>query len=288
MDNHSHISPDLRMGTVELTVSELGRSLDYYRRAIGLRVLDQAGGRASLGAEDGEPLLRLVELPGAQPEPHATGLFHFALRVPQRRELAGWLAHAARDGVQLDGLSDHFVSEAIYLSDPDGHGIEIYCDRPRADWEGQVSRLTTLPLDVGDLLGQLPDPERAQFAGLPAGTDMGHVHLQVADVPEEIRFLRDVVGFDLMVALGNSAAFLAAGGYHHHIGANTWNSRGASPPPDGAVALRHATIVLPDAAERDRVADAVADAGQEPQAREDGVLIRDPSHNGLLLAADGG
>jgi len=107
----------------------------------------------------------------------------------------------------------------------------------------------------------------------------------VADVGEEIAFLRDVVGFDLMVALGGSAAFLAAGGYHHHIGANTWNSRGGSPPPEGAAALRHATIVLPDAAERDRVAAAVADSGQEPEQREDGILIRDPSHNGLLLTA---
>jgi catechol 2,3-dioxygenase len=285
MDNHQDISPALRMGTVELTVADLERSLDYYRRAIGLRVLDQAGGRAGLGVDGGEPLLRLVEHPGAQPFPRATGLFHFALRVPQRIELANWLAHAARDRVQLDGLSDHFVSEAIYLSDPDRHGIEIYWDRPRAGWEHQVSRLTTLPLDVGDLLSELPDPERAEFSGLPAGTDMGHVHLQVADVDSEIGFLRDVVGFELMVALGHQAAFLAAGGYHHHIGANTWNSRGASPAPEGAAALRHATIVLPDAGERDRVAAAVADSGQEPETREDGILVRDPSHNGLLLAA---
>jgi catechol 2,3-dioxygenase len=285
MSNHMRIASDTRVGAVELTVSDLERSLDYYRRAIGLRVLDQAGSRAELGADGGQPLLRLVELPGAQPHPHATGLFHFALRVPRRRELAGWLAHAARDRVQLEGLSDHFVSEAIYLSDPDRHGIEIYCDRPRADWQGQVSRLTTLPLDVGDLLGELPDPERARFTGLPAGTDMGHVHLQVADVAEEIAFLRDVIGFDLMVALGGSAAFLAAGGYHHHVGANTWNSRGAAPPPQGAAALRHATILLPDAAERDRVAAAVADSGQEPAVREDGILVHDPSHNGLLLAA---
>src|SRR5947209_9969981 len=191
MSNHMRIAGETRMGPVELTVADLERSLGYYRAAIGLEVLDRAGGRAELGADGGETLLRLVEVPGAQPHPHSTGLFHFALRVPHRQELAVWLAHAARDRVPLDGLSDHFVSEAIYLSDPDRHGIEIYWDRPRAGWEGQVSRLTTLPLDVGDLLGELPDPERAEFGGLPTGTDMGHVHLQVADVGEEIAFLRE-------------------------------------------------------------------------------------------------
>ena len=197
----------------------------------------------------GRALLVLVEEAGARPAFGHTGLYHFALLVPRRADLARWLAHAARDRVPLVGLSDHFVSEALYLSDPDGHGIEIYWDRPREVWEGQVAaRMTTLPLDVDDLLGELDDPGAGQFDGLPDDTVMGHVHLKVAAIPETVAFYRDLLGFGLMAQLGEQAAFLGAGGYHHHIGANTWESAGAAPPPPGTAALRHATIVLPDEA----------------------------------------
>lgn len=275
------------MGAVRVTVADLGRSLAYYGDTVGLAVLEEGSGEASLGAGDIE-LLGLVEEPGARPASRHTGLYHFALRVPERVDLARWLAHAARDRVSLLGMSDHFVSEAIYLTDPDGHGIEIYHDRPRVVWEGLVaSRMTTDPLDVADLMGEVEDPASEPFDGLPAGTDMGHVHLQVADVATTIDFYRDVLGFDVMAELFGSAAFLAAGGYHHHVGANTWHSLGAPPPPAGTAALRHATIVLPDAGERDRVAARVEATGQEPESREDGVLVRDPSGIGLLLAASG-
>ncbi len=273
------------MGAVHVTVADLARSLAYYREAVGLAVLEERPGAASLGVGDVE-LLGLVEEPGARPASRHTGLYHFALRVPERADLARWLAHAARDQVALLGMSDHFVSEAIYLTDPDGHGIEIYHDRPRVVWEGLVgTRMTTDPLDVADLMGELDDPATEPFDGLPAWTDMGHVHLQVADLAATIEFYRDVLGFDVMGELFGSAAFLAAGGYHHHVGANTWHSLGAPPPPPGTAALRHATIVLPEARERDRVAARVADTGGEPDAREDGVLVRDPSGIGLLLTA---
>lgn len=271
-----------RMGPVELTVADLGRSLEYYRNAIGLSVLEQSDGQASLGA-DGTKLLGLYEVPGARPAPRNTGLFHFALLVPERRALARWLAHAIREQVPLSGASDHFVSEAIYLRDPDQHGIEIYADRPRQVWEGEVGRMTTEPLDFDNLLGELGRSERASFDGLPGGTTMGHVHLQVAELDDTLRFYRDIVGFDLMVAMP-SAAFLAAGGYHHHLGANTWNSAGAPPPPEGAAALRRATIVLPDGGARDEVARRVADEGQEPDMAPEGPVVRDPSGNSLLLA----
>jgi catechol 2,3-dioxygenase len=273
------------MGAVHLTVADLERSLAYYEKAIGLATRERADDRASLGTEDAE-LLVLVEEPGAQRVHRHTGLFHYALRLPERADLARWLAHAARTGVPLAGMSDHFVSEAIYLGDPDGHGIEIYRDRPRDVWEGKVwAGMTTEPLDVPSLLGELDDPATEPFDGLPAGTDMGHVHLQVADTAEAIAFYRDVLGFELMADLFGSAAFFGAGGYHHHVGANTWQSRGAGPPPPGSAALRHATIVLPDAGERDRVAGRVADSGGEPEERDDGVLVRDLSGIALLLAA---
>jgi catechol 2,3-dioxygenase len=227
----------------------------------------------------------LVEEPGAQRAAGHTGLYHFALLVPARTDLARWLAHAARDRVPLTGMSDHFVSEALYLTDPDGHGIEIYWDRPRALWEGLVgARMTTLPLDVDDLLGELDAPGSEPFAGLPPRTTMGHVHLKVANIPQTLEFYRDVLGFALMAQLGPYAAFLSAGGYHHHIGANTWESAGATPPPPGTAALRHATIVLPDDGARDRVLERVDRAGQAAQRDATGLVIRDPSGNALALA----
>jgi catechol 2,3-dioxygenase len=277
------INPSTRTGAVHLTVGDLDRSVDYYRDAIGLRVLDRGPERASMGA-GGQELVRLIARPGAVPSRRETGLFHLALRVPERTDLARWLAHAARTGVALAGMSDHFVSEAIYLQDPDDHGIEIYHDRPRALWEGRVAEMTTMALDVEDLIAGIGDPRTAPFDGQPQGTDMGHIHLRVADVPQTVDFYVTVLGFDLMTTYGAQAAFLAAGGYHHHIGANTWQSLGAPPPSPGSAALHAATILLPSEAERDRVAGRVADAGQSPEIGEDGVLIRDPSHNPLLLA----
>jgi catechol 2,3-dioxygenase len=270
---------ETRMGPVHLTVSDLDRSLAYYRDAIGLRELARENGRASLGGDD--ELLVLYEEQGARPSHGHTGLFHFALLVPERRDLAAWLAHAARDGVTLTGLSDHDVSEAIYLRDPDYHGIEIYADRPRERWEGEVARrLTTTPLDVENLLGELDDPETEPFDTLPGGAVMGHVHLKASSIPQTVAFYRDEVGFELMAALADQAAFLSAGGYHHHLGANVWESAGAPPPPPGFATLRHATMVLPAGDERDELADRLG-AESSPY----GPLVRDPSGNALVLAA---
>jgi catechol 2,3-dioxygenase len=277
------IAPATRMGSVELAVADLDRTIEYWQRVIGLRLLERKNAHASLGTDT--ELLRFVEEPGAQPDHGHTGLYHVALLVPDRVSLARWLAHAAREQIELQGLSDHAVSEAIYLRDPDWHGIEVYADRPRSVWEGKVFELmTTMPLDVQDLFGELEDPATEPFDGLPDGTVMGHVHLRVADVPRTVEFYNGVLGMGVMAQLGPAAAFLSAGGYHHHVGANVWESRGASPAPPGAATLRQATIVLPDADERDRVAGRVAEAGQEPEAREGGLLVRDPSGNSLLLA----
>jgi catechol 2,3-dioxygenase len=269
------ISPLTAMGAVHLTVADLGRSLDYYRTSIGLEVLDEGDGRVALGA-GGRELLVLHEEPGARPAVGYTGLFHFALLLPGRADLARWLAHAARERVPLSGLSDHFVSEALYLSDPDGHGIEIYADRPREVWEGQVGRrMTTEHLDVESLFAELDDPETEPFAGLPAGTTMGHVHLRVSTIPETLAFYRDRLGFAVTAEYGSQAAFLAAGGYHHHLGANTWQSAGAPPPPAGTAALRQVTIVVPDEDERDRVLGRVDGEGS---------TAVDPSGNRLVFA----
>jgi catechol 2,3-dioxygenase len=283
----AEIAAATRMGAVHLTVSDLDRSVAYYESAIGLSVRERTGNRAMLGA-GGEDLLVLVEQPGARPFRGYCGLYHFALLLPRRADLARWLAHAVGDRVSLVGMADHYVSEAIYLSDPDEHGIEIYWDRPRELWEGKVAeRMTTLPLDTSSLLGELPDPSSEPFERLPTGTAMGHVHLCVADIPQTIAFYRDVLGFALMASFGQQAAFLSAGGYHHRLGANTWESAGAGQPPAGAAALRQATIVLPREAEFSRLLARLADAGQQPQSREDGALLHDPSGNPIVLAAAG-
>jgi catechol 2,3-dioxygenase len=252
---HADLPPDTRMGAVHLTVADLDRSLAYYESQIGLRVHAREDGHARLGT-GGEDLLVLTEEPGAKPADGYSGLFHFALLVPERIDLARWLAHAARDRVALSGLSDHYVSEAIYLRDPDHHGIEIYADRSRELWEGQVGlRLTTLPLDTNDLLSTLEDPLSEPFDGLAGGTVMGHVHLCVADVEQAVDYYRDRVGFGLMAQLGDQAAFLSAGGYHHHLGANTWQSAGRPYAPEGYARLTQMTIVLPDEAARDALAE---------------------------------
>jgi catechol 2,3-dioxygenase len=283
----AQISPITMPGPVHLTVSDLRHSVDYYRQAVSLRLLDQGEGRASLGA-GGRELLVLVEEPGAPSSAGYTGLYHFALLVPERLDLASWLAHAATDRVPLTGLSDHFVSEALYLSDPDRHGIEIYWDRPRETWAGQVAeRMTTLPLDVDNLIAELPDGGPQPFAGLPDATVMGHIHLKVASIPETVAFYRDVIGFALMASLGPYAAFLSAGGYHHHLGANTWESAGAQPAPEGTATLRQATIVLPDQAELDRVLARVEMAEVPVEEGPEGRLISDPSGNPLVLAIGG-
>jgi catechol 2,3-dioxygenase len=253
------LSPQTTVGTVHLSVADLARSLDYYRDAIGLEVLEEGGGEARLGAGD-RTLLHLVEEKGAGPADGYAGLFHFALLVPERADLAGWLRHAIDDRVALTGASDHFVSEALYLRDPDHHGIEIYADRPRELWEGQANRIGTWPLDVDDLLAANADPATA----LPAGTRMGHVHLRVRDVDETVSFYRESLGLDLIAQLRDQAAFMSWGGYHHHLGTNTWESRGAEQAPEGTARLLHYEIVTADG---------------------DGALQRDPSGNAFTLVS---
>ena len=271
------------MGAVHLTVADLARSLDYYQRLLGLQVHNRDGDTAQLGV-GGEDLLVLYEEPGAEPAPRNTGLFHFALLVPSRHDLARWFAHAIKSEAKFAGMSDHLVSEAIYLRDPDWHGIEIYRDRPKAEWErdGEFVKMATLPLDTEGVLSALEGGEPA-FEHMSPGTTMGHVHLQVADIPASETFYKDVVGFDLQARYADQASFLSAGGYHHHLGANVWNSRGAAPPPPGSAALRHFVVLLPDDAALRQVAERVPDATPDSSG---GIAVKDPANNTLILAVD--
>ncbi len=283
-----HLPADIKLGYVHLTVSDMARSLAYYQESIGLQLIGREGREASLGAGQGE-LLRLSEMPGAVRVPHRTGLYHFALLVPSRIALGLALRNLIATNTQLSGGADHLVSEALYLDDPDGNGIEIYRDRPREEWTLRNGRpqMDTLPLDYEGILG---DGEASGELGahLAEETMLGHMHLHVANLTPAIAFYRDVIGFELQLKWGRSAAFLAAGGYHHHLGINTWAGVGAAPPPENSTGLRYYVLVLPsiesfnDLRVRLNAAQIVYDAGPN------GLFVRDPSQNGLLVVHQDG
>ncbi len=277
----TRLSDATAVGAVHITVGDLQRSLAFYGEVVGLRTLQRDDGRALLGV-NGAELLTVEAVAGARSPFRATGLYHFAIRVPDRHSLARWLARAIDRQIPIDGASDHFVSEAIYLHDPDGHGIEIYADRPRTLWEGRVSAMGVGALDIRGLLAQL-DGTEPELNEMPPGTDMGHIHLQVGDIPETIAFYRDVLGFDLMMEYGDSAAFFSAGGYHHHIGTNTWHSKGAGPPPVGTASLQDATILLATEEERAAAVERVRAAGYQHEVDHDAVSVFDPSGIKLRL-----
>jgi catechol 2,3-dioxygenase len=281
------IHPDTNVGAVRLTVGDLARSRDFYERAIGLRATERDDGSLALGVDGEAPLIEPTADAAAPPRPRGTtGLFHLAVLLPSRGDLAVALRRLAEARVALDGASDHLVSEALYLHDPDGNGIEIYRDRPRGDWphvNGSLE-MATLPLDIDGILSELPSA-RANDAFVPTGTRMGHVHLQVSDLDEAEAFYSGVLGFDVTVKGYAGALFVSAGGYHHHVGLNTWNSLGAGPPPPGAIGLRSFEVVLPDAEELDRVLARASEAGLDPEPSDGASVVRDPSGNVVRLVA---
>jgi catechol 2,3-dioxygenase len=281
------IPPDTSIGKVRLRVADLDGLTTFYERVIGLRAVERDGDVTRLGPADGEPVIELVGTPDAPRAPgFSTGLFHLAILVPDRAELARSLQRVAGAGWRLTGASDHLVSEALYLQDPEGNGIEIYRDRPREEWRrnGDELAMATLPLDLESVLGEL-GPSEPPANGMPSGTTMGHVHLQVSDISAAEGFYNRALGLDVMVRSYPGALFLAAGGYHHHLGLNTWQSQGAPAPPQGALGLDRYELVLPSAAERDSAADRLAAAGGDPERLDEGVLATDPSGNRLLLTA---
>jgi catechol 2,3-dioxygenase len=280
------IPPDTHIGMVRLRVADIEDLTTFYERVIGLSAVERDGELARLGPEGGESLIELVSAPGAPAAPSfSAGLFHLAILVPDRIELARSLRRVASAGWRLTGASDHLVSEALYLRDPEGNGIEIYRDRPRDQWNrdnGEL-RMATLPLDLQNILDELGSGEE-DANGMPAGTTIGHVHLQVADIPAAEGFYNGAVGLDVMVRSYPGALFLAAGGYHHHLGVNTWQSAGAPPPPEGALGLDRYELVLPDEGAVDAAAERLGQGG-DPVRVEDGVLATDPSGNRVLLRA---
>ncbi len=274
------------MGAVSLVVSDLERSRRFYERALGLPARERDDGGLALAPPGGATLLQLYGDPSAAGlDRRAPGLFHVAILLPSRLDLAHALVRLAHARQPLDGASDHLVSEALYLSDPDGNGIEIYRDRPRAQWryEGDTLRMATLPLDLRGVMDELEDDGPDQPAA-PAGTVVGHVHLQVSDLAEAEGFYHGLLGFDVTVRGYPGALFVSAGGYHHHLGLNTWNSAGSPPPAPGSVGLRSYELALPDADELTRLLDRVRSAGVDTTPAGAGATgVRDPAGNLILL-----
>jgi catechol 2,3-dioxygenase len=279
------IAADTSLGAVNLTVSDLARSRAFYETALGLGVREADDGTLAFGV----PGADLVRLRGDASAPaldrRATGLFHLAILFPTRLDLAHALVRLAEARWSLDGVADHLVSEALYLSDPDGNGIELYRDRPRKEWsyaDGQL-QMATLPLDLRSLADELTAADSPQ-ATAPPRTVMGHVHLQVASIPDAEAFYHRVLGFDVTTRAYPGALFVSAGGYHHHLGLNTWHSAGSGPAATGAVGLRSYEVVLPDQAELRRVVDRIRAAGLSLEAAgDDSATVLDPSGNPVVL-----
>jgi catechol 2,3-dioxygenase len=272
----------LRLGPVHLTVTDLDRSIAFYERSIGLQLARREGAGAALGA-GGEDLLVLTEEPDARPAGRHAGLYHFALLHPSRLELARAAQRLIETETPVSGASDHKISEAIYLPDPDGNGIELAADRSREHW-GDLGDPTSHggpePLDMVSLMAMVsgaPLEERASD-----GLRVGHLHLHVGDVEGALGFWRDLIGFEVMTRFP-SAAFISAGGYHHHLGLNTWRGEGVGPMPAGSVGLRHWTIVLGSRRDVAAVAARLEAAGAPVEREPDGLLTRDPWNNAVLV-----
>jgi catechol 2,3-dioxygenase len=278
------IDPAASIGAVHLTISDLARSVRFYQSHLGFLVHRRDDRTAWLGA-GGPDLLALSQCETAPRVRGTTGLYHFAILVPTRADLARALRRLVATDTVMQGAADHGVSEALYLADPDGNGIEIYRDRPRAEWPwvGGQLRMGADPIDFEELLAETAAVD--DNAGLATGTLMGHVHLHVARLEDAERFYVGVLGFQLMQRYGPSALFVSAGGYHHHIGLNTWAGVGAPPPPPGAIGLRHFVVQLPSDTAVEKVAGRVRAAGIPLDPHDGGLLLHDPANNAILLRA---
>lgn len=275
------------LGPVRLVVGDRERMRAFYASAIGLAPLpDAPDGAARLGVE-GLPLVELVHRPDAPARPpRTTGLFHLAILVPGRAELARAVRRVVDAGWRFQGASDHLVSEAMYLADPEGNGIELYRDRRRDEWgwQGDEVAMDTLPVDLDGLMAEEPADDDH---GMAPGTRIGHVHLQVSTLPGAEAFWVDAVGFDVVARSYPGALFVSAGRYHHHLGLNAWAGVGAAAPPRGARGLERLTIELASAAERDAVLARVAAAGHAPEEVDGLPVVRDASGNAAALAVRG-
>ena len=278
----SQIHSDSQIGSVSLTIRNLAQSVDFYQR-LGMTLRKQGDGVAHLGTAT-TLLLVLHENKDARIVERTSGLYHFAILVPTRLELAQVLKNLAKKQIPIQGYSDHLVSEAIYLADPDGNGIEIYRDRPRKAWQYVDGKLQigTIPLDLQAILSEL-NKQDIGWDRFSPDTQIGHMHLHVGDLAAAQTFYTVAIGFDLVANYGSAAAFVSAGGYHHHLGMNTWAGKNAPPSPADGVGLRWFEIQLPTQGALDEVQERLQETAVSINNHPKGLLIHDPSQNGILL-----
>ena len=274
------------VGRVRVQVADLGRSIAFYESVLGFSVTSVGPAEASITPRgSAETLIELVERPGASSVPPRgrLGLFHLAILLPDRAALGRLIPHLVSSGVH-PGASDHLVSEALYLSDPDGLGIEVYADRPRARWQSSDRQLvmSTMPLNFDDVVAAAGGE---RWAGMPAGTRMGHVHLHVGDIDQAAAFYHEALGLDKTAWSYPNALFLSAGGYHHHLGVNTWAGPQARPPEEGEAQLLEWELVLPTDADVAAARGSLEAAGHDVDAHSGGALVRDPWATALGLRA---
>ncbi len=287
------IHPATGMGHVSLVVANLENQILFYEKALGFKVRWRKANQAGLGVESAD-LLVLNEAPNLKTYRGVTGLYHFAVLFPNRRELAIAMARLFALKVR-NSPTDHVMTKTTYLDDPEGNGIELYCESPEdGSWTLKDGKYETRwadgrwsdgrePLDVDALFKHLKEDDKLD-APIPPETKMGHIHLHVRDIPEALDFYHGALGFDIMGhAKEFQMAFVSAGGYHHHIGLNTWRGVGAPPPPDDAAGLRHFTVDLPNQSALEEVVERVGKAGISCNQTLDGLLLYDPSQNGVVL-----
>ncbi|MCC6612724.1 MAG: VOC family protein [Anaerolineae bacterium] len=281
------IHPATRLGHVHYTTADLARQIAFYQDVLGFKLHWREGQSAGLGA-GGDDLLRLTQVDGARRVRGTTGLYHTAFLVPTRWELAQLLKQIAVTRTPIQGMSDHGVSHAIYLPDAEDNGIELAWDLPKERWPKTSEEMmrSNRGLSPENVFRSLADSD-TPWEGLDSRTQVGHVHLHVAHLAPTDHFYREVLGFDIPFDMpGAQALFFSAGGYHHHIGTNLWQGEGAPTPPADAIGLRYFTVVLPDEAERQRVAARAQAAGIATEAVDEGLLLRDPAGNGLVLTTE--
>lgn len=279
------IHPGTSIGLVTLRVANLERSRRFYEGVLAFQPVEQTPGRVVLGGQDKQPLLELIEVPGVAPQPRrATGLYHVAILFPTRADLGRELLRVAGAGLQV-GQGDHLVSEALYLSDPDDNGLELYRDRPRSEWQwtnGAV-QMATDPVDIRSLMEE-GKRDAEPWEVIPAGTRVGHIHLQVGDISEARRFYSTILGFAVTADLSaHGALFVSAGGYHHHIGLNTWHSRGAKPTPTNAAGLQTYVIAIPTREGLQEVKQRLIAHHVAFEEQEDSMRVNDPWQNMIVL-----
>ncbi|MBW8348586.1 VOC family protein [Bacillus sp. IITD106] len=266
-----------------LTVQNLERIVDFYEKVLGFKVIERTNEKASMSADGETALLLLEQRKDATPRnPRAAGLYHIAFLLPYRSDLADIVQYFIQTRYPLQGASDHHVSEALYLADPEGNGIEIYTDRDseKWEWQGQQVYMTTEPLDVENLLREATE---AGWKGMPEKTIIGHIHLQVAELQKTQEFYYDGLGFDLILRYGSQALFMSKNKYHHHIGLNTWNSRGVPAPSENSTGLKYFTIGLPNNDEKEKIIQQLQKINASFSEGHGKIITKDPSGINIVL-----